>query len=148
MTNDDDLFDDDLTGPDDTDDTDETQDTDGHGPETGEAGQTLGSGARTGAVGDMSPRDFARLGLNHIAYVRAVREPVDDSTPSPADDRPSEIAAESQTPGDAADDDADSVPTVRWAIHAANGKRIGMAASPELAFAATRQHDMEPLSVH
>ncbi|KAA5604826.1 DUF1150 family protein [Roseospira marina] len=64
----------------------------------------------------MSPRDFAQLGLNHIAYIRAVH-------------------------GDDEDDTG-------WAIHAANGQRIGLAPSHDLALAATRQHDMEPLSVH
>ncbi|SDE55183.1 DUF1150 family protein [Rhodospira trueperi] len=68
-----------------------------------------------GAVGDMTPRDFARLGLNHIAYVRAVES----------------------------DDDGSG-----WGIFAANGRRIGMASTCELAFAATRQHDMVPFSVH
>lgn len=71
--------------------------------------------AGTLAIGDMSPRDFARLGLNKVAYVRAV-----------------------------APDD----PETDWAIHAANGQRIGVAPSSDLAFAATRQHDMEPLRVH
>jgi hypothetical protein len=69
----------------------------------------------SGAVGDMTPRDFARLGLNHIAYVRAVEN----------------------------DDDGSG-----WGIFAANGRRIGMASTCELAFAATRQHDMVPFSVH
>jgi hypothetical protein len=68
-----------------------------------------------GTVGSMSPQDFARLGLNHIAYIYAVRTE-DDQT--------------------------------GWAIHAANGQRIGFAPTPEQAIAATRQHDMEPLSVH
>ncbi|WP_246152037.1 DUF1150 family protein [Roseospira navarrensis] len=66
-------------------------------------------------VGDMSPRDFAQLGLNHIAYIRAV-ETEDNET--------------------------------GWSIHAANGRQIGMAPSCDLAFAATRQHDMEPHRVH
>ncbi|KAF0109484.1 MAG: hypothetical protein FD149_2826 [Rhodospirillaceae bacterium] len=35
-----------------------------------------------------------------------------------------------------------------WAIHAANGAEMGMAPRRELAFAAIRQHDMEPFSVH
>lgn len=68
-----------------------------------------------GHIGDMSPRDFAQLGLNDIAYIRAV------------------ITDDEET---------------GWAIHAANGQQIGMAPTHDLAFAATRQHDMEPLSVH
>lgn len=35
-----------------------------------------------------------------------------------------------------------------WAIHAANGMEMGMAPRRDLAFAAIRQHDMEPFSVH
>lgn len=37
---------------------------------------------------------------------------------------------------------------IGWAIHAADGNSIGMAPDRELAFAAVRQHDLEPLSVH
>ncbi|MGE0715313.1 MAG: DUF1150 family protein [Alphaproteobacteria bacterium] len=37
---------------------------------------------------------------------------------------------------------------VRFAIHAADGTSMGMADDLEVAFAAVRQHDMEPLSVH
>ena len=35
-----------------------------------------------------------------------------------------------------------------WAIHGADGSTIGVAGERELAFAAVRQHDLEPLSVH
>lgn len=90
-------------------------------------------------IGDMSPRDFARLGVNQIAYVRAVRDPRADADPAEAGPEGAD---------DGSGDEADEAPATRWAIHAANGQRIGMAPSPELAFAATRQHDMEPLSVH
>jgi len=79
-------------------------------PETDPTAEPL-----TGAVGDMSPRDFARLGLNRIAYVRAVTTQDDETG---------------------------------WAIFAANGQRIGLAPTCDQAFAATRQHDMVPLSVH
>ncbi|WP_374448366.1 DUF1150 family protein [Stella sp.] len=37
---------------------------------------------------------------------------------------------------------------VRFAIHAADGSTMGVAPDIEVAFAAVRQHDMEPLSVH
>lgn len=37
---------------------------------------------------------------------------------------------------------------IGWAIHAANGTQMGMAPSRDLAFAAIKQHEMEPLSVH
>ncbi|MBB4264415.1 DUF1150 family protein [Roseospira visakhapatnamensis] len=78
---------------------------------------------RGGRVGDLSPRDFARLGLNHIAYIRAVR--LDDEG-----------------------NESDQGGQVGWSIHAANGERIGMAPGRDLAVAATLQHDMQPLSVH
>ena len=35
-----------------------------------------------------------------------------------------------------------------WAICAADGSRIGVAPERELAFAAARQHDLEPVSTH
>lgn len=35
-----------------------------------------------------------------------------------------------------------------WAICAADGSGIGVAADREVAFAAARQNDLEPLSVH
>lgn len=35
-----------------------------------------------------------------------------------------------------------------WSIHAADGRHIGYAPDRELAFAAVRQHELEPFSVH
>lgn len=35
-----------------------------------------------------------------------------------------------------------------WSIHAADGTHMGIAPDRDLAFAAVRQHDMEPVSVH
>lgn len=35
-----------------------------------------------------------------------------------------------------------------WSIHAADGTQMGIAPSRELAFAAVKQHDLEPVSVH
>lgn len=35
-----------------------------------------------------------------------------------------------------------------WSIHGADGTNIGMAHDRDLAFAAVRQHDLEPVSVH
>ena len=35
-----------------------------------------------------------------------------------------------------------------WSIHAANGAEMGTSADRELAFAAIRQHDLEPYSAH
>jgi hypothetical protein len=35
-----------------------------------------------------------------------------------------------------------------YAIHSADGSEIGMMAGRDVAFAAVKQHDMEPVSVH
>ncbi len=37
---------------------------------------------------------------------------------------------------------------VGWSIHAADGTQVGLAPSRDLAFAAVRQHELEPVSVH
>lgn len=37
---------------------------------------------------------------------------------------------------------------VSWSIHAANGTQMGLAPSRDLAFAAIKQHELEPVSVH
>jgi hypothetical protein len=37
---------------------------------------------------------------------------------------------------------------VGWSIHGADGSNIGLAHNREVAFAAVRQHDLEPVSVH
>lgn len=38
--------------------------------------------------------------------------------------------------------------TVQWGIFSADGTPIGIAPSRDVAFAAVRQHDLEPMSVH
>jgi hypothetical protein len=35
-----------------------------------------------------------------------------------------------------------------YSVHAADGTQMGVMANREVAFAAVRQHDMEPVSVH
>lgn len=35
-----------------------------------------------------------------------------------------------------------------WSIHAADGTQMGLAPSRDLAFAAIKQHELEPVSVH
>ncbi|MGE5503732.1 MAG: DUF1150 family protein [Actinomycetota bacterium] len=37
---------------------------------------------------------------------------------------------------------------VGWSIHAADGTQMGLAPSRDLAFAAIKQHELEPMSVH
>lgn len=62
----------------------------------------------------MSAADFARWGLQDVAYIKRVT--VNDE--------------------------------IGWAIFAADGNHMGVAPDRELAFAAVRQHDLEPYSVH
>lgn len=38
--------------------------------------------------------------------------------------------------------------SIGWSIHAADGTHMGLAPSRDLAFAAIKQHDLEPVSVH
>ena len=38
--------------------------------------------------------------------------------------------------------------TTAYSIHAADGTEIGLVSDRNVAFAAVRQHDLEPLSVH
>lgn len=77
----------------------------------------------------LSQQDFQALGIDHIAYVKRVAEPRAASTS--AED------AEGKDAGSAA-----------FSIHAADGTPLSTAPNRETAFAAIRQHDLEPLSVH
>ena len=63
---------------------------------------------------NLSPDQFAALGVDRVAYVR----------PAVVDGR-----------------------TV-YTIHNADGNEMGMMAERDIAFAAVKQHDMEPVSVH
>ena len=38
--------------------------------------------------------------------------------------------------------------SIRYVIHAADGSELGVADNHDVAFAAVRQHDLEPFSVH
>jgi hypothetical protein len=62
----------------------------------------------------ISPEDFALLGVQRIAYIKPV-----------------------VVDGESA-----------FEIHAADGTKMAVVADREVAFAAVRQHDLEPLSVH
>ncbi|CCG08923.1 DUF1150 family protein [Pararhodospirillum photometricum] len=70
----------------------------------------------------METEELAALGLNSVAYVRQGEEAVDPEVPG--------------------------VVRNGYAIHAANGQRIGWAPSLDLAQIAIRQHDMVPMTVH
>ncbi len=74
----------------------------------------------------LSPEDFAALGVQGVAYVRRVLERVDAKAGA----------------------NGGGEPIVVFAIHAADGERIGGAPSRELAFAAIRQHGLEPVDAH
>ena len=65
-------------------------------------------------IRDISPRDFAMLGVEDVAFVKPVE-------------------ADGKT---------------AYSIHAADGTEMGLVSEREVAFAAVRQHDLEPLSVH
>jgi len=67
----------------------------------------------------LSAQDFQFWGLNHIAYVR-----------------PIEIG------------DAETGKRILYGVFAADGRQIGLMADPDIARAAIRQNDLEPLSVH
>ncbi|MBC8792261.1 MAG: hypothetical protein C6Y20_11695 [Tagaea sp. CACIAM 22H2] len=66
----------------------------------------------------LSPEAFAALGHQGIAYVRRTEETGEQG------------------------------PASIYAIHSAAGERIGAAPSRDLAFAAIRQHGLEPLDAH
>jgi hypothetical protein len=62
---------------------------------------------------EMSPQDFALLGMQHLAYIK----------PSVVDG------------------------VLGFSIHAADGTQIGIAESRDLALAAVKQHDLEPVNL-
>lgn len=82
--------------------------------------------------GAMSRRELARLGGKRLVYVRAVvaRDVVRDL--SDEDDFVLDV------PEDA----------TLYAVHAADGSRLALLGDRDLAFAAARQFEMTPVSVH
>lgn len=69
----------------------------------------------TQATKDITPEQFALLGITDIAYVKPVTG-----------------------------EDGERV----FTIHAADGRQVGVMADREVAFAAVRQNELEPVSVH
>ena len=63
---------------------------------------------------EMSPQDFALIGVQQFAYIK-----------------PNVVNGVSG-----------------FSIHAADGTQLGMAPSRDIAFAAVKQHDLEPVSLH
>lgn len=81
----------------------------------------------------MSRAEFAELGGRKLVYIRAV------------------VARDVQD--DLVDDDGDRLADVPadatlYSVHSADGERIALVGDRDLAFAAARQHEMNPVSVH
>jgi len=81
----------------------------------------------------VTARELAALGGRKLVYIRAVpaRDVMDDL---------SEELAEFEL-----DIEADAT---LYSVHSADGERIALVGDRELAFAAARQHEMNPVSVH
>lgn len=92
-------------------------------------GALLNSGDNT----PLSARDFAELGGRKLVYVRAVaaRDVLEDLL-----DDDGELSIEV---------DADDI---LYSVHSSSGERLALVGSRDLAFAAARQHEMNPVSVH
>ncbi|MFN0023354.1 MAG: DUF1150 family protein [Parvularculaceae bacterium] len=89
--------------------------------------------AESGPQGPLSDRDLAALGGKKLVYVRTVLA--------------SEVRA------DLVDDDTGAVidipaDTTLYSVHSSDGQRIALVGDRALAFAAARQHEMNPVSVH
>lgn len=81
----------------------------------------------------LSERELAALGGKKLVYVRTV------------------LAAEVRD--DLVDDDTGAVidipaDTTLYSVHSSDGQRIALVGDRALAFAAARQHEMNPVSVH
>ena len=94
--------------------------------------ETNRANAKAGAT-PISARELAALGGKKLVYVRTVRaEEVQDDL---VDD---ETGALIDIPGD----------TMLYSVHLGDGQRIALVGDRALAFAAARQHEMNPVSVH
>lgn len=81
----------------------------------------------------ISARELAELGGRKLVYIRSV--------------------AASEVMDDLADEDGDlefeiEADTILYSVHSSDGERIALVGDRELAFAAARQHEMNPVSVH
>lgn len=81
----------------------------------------------------LSARDFAELGGRKLVYIRTVmaQDVIDDLL-----DDDGEMTIE------VADGD------ILYSVHSSSGERIALVGSRDLAFAAARQYEMNPVSVH
>ncbi|MEM6413466.1 MAG: DUF1150 domain-containing protein [Pseudomonadota bacterium] len=84
-------------------------------------------------LSSMTRKEFEELGGRRLVYVRpvTVEEVADDLVDEESD-------AAIDLPDDA----------ILYSVHAANGERIALVGDRALAFAAARQHEMNPVSVH
>ena len=82
---------------------------------------------------EISVRELAALGGRKLVYIRAVaaRDVLDRFSEEFAD----------------IDIDIEEDATL-YSVHSADGERIALVGDRELAFAAARQHEMNPVSVH
>ncbi len=83
--------------------------------------------------GAMTAQEFAELGGRKLVYVRTViaRDVMDDLVDEDG-------VTETDIPDDA----------TLYSVHSADGERIALVGDRALAFAAARQHEMNPVSVH
>ena len=81
----------------------------------------------------MSMEEFAELGGRKLVYVRTViaKDVIDDLI---------------EDDGIAALDIPDNA--TLYSVHSADGERIALVGDRDIAFAAARQHEMNPVSVH
>ena len=92
-----------------------------------------GAGMDENGKKPLSARDFAELGGRKLVYIRTVaaRDVMDDLI-----DDDGELTIEID------DDD------VLYSVHSSSGERLALVGSRDLAFAAARQYEMNPVSVH
>ena len=81
----------------------------------------------------MTAAEFAELGGRRLVYVRTVvaRDVWDDLVDEDGD-RLADVPED----------------TTLYSVHSADGERIALVGNRDLAFAAARQHEMNPVSVH
>lgn len=81
----------------------------------------------------ITARELAALGGRRLVYIRAIaaRDVIDDLSDEFADIE--------------LDIEADAT---LYSVHSADGERIALVGDRDLAFAAARQHEMNPVSVH
>ena len=81
----------------------------------------------------LSARDFAELGGRKLVYIRTVaaRDVLDDL-----------IDEDGELTIDVEDGD------ILYSVHSSSGERLALVGNRDLAFAAARQYEMNPVSVH